>query len=111
MKNSLNLKVLGLSLLLTASCSTSPLSPKVSSNTLLESKDSNLVLIAPGIPGIPEKAFFPIHPSLEGVYYSWRNCNFIGLNCKYKEVLFKWDSPEVKWMKANDMGMMKRPMP
>jgi hypothetical protein len=74
-------------------------------------------LKAPDVP-LPESAFFPIHPSLKGVYYSRRVCQgkFVLGVCfgKWvrKEDLYEFqDEAYQGWFKANDYGYCKRPSP
>lgn len=70
---------------------------------------------APKIPFIPEKAFYPIHPSGEGVYYSWRDCTkrfIVCLKWEYKEQLFRFDDKEAMgYFLHNDFGFKKRQAP
>jgi hypothetical protein len=74
-----------------------------------------LVRISPEIPFIPEKAFYPIHPNGEGVYYSWRECVRRFVVCtkwERKEVLFKFSDREAMgWFLNNDFGFKKRQGP
>jgi hypothetical protein len=53
-----------------------------------------------------------LHESGEGVFYSWYDCNWLGLNCKYKEVIFRFDDKQtMNWFLNNDFGFKKRARP
>jgi hypothetical protein len=70
-----------------------------------------MVYIGPDIP-LPEESFFPIHPDLDSTYYSWDDCNFLGFNCKHREVKYLYTDKKMQaWFKANDFGYCKRAKP
>jgi hypothetical protein len=77
--------------------------------------ETQLVSFNPDIPFIPEKAFFPLHPSGDGIYYSWRECGkrfIVCLRWDYKEIIFRFDDKEaMRWFQANDFGLKKRQGP
>ena len=107
-----SLNLVALSLLLITSCSNLQQSQKSSQVSLVKGSDTKVVRIGPDIPFIPEKAFYPIHSDLDGVYYSWRECNFLGFNCKHREVKFKFSDVEMmKWFKSAGFGFCDRPTP
>lgn len=74
-----------------------------------------MVHIAPDIPFMADKAFYPIEKDLNGVYYSWRECTRRIIVCtkwETKKVHFGFDNKEMmNYFKANDFGFYKRPQP
>lgn len=61
-----------------------------------------------------DDAFFPLHPSGEGVFYSWYECTRRIIFCvnQYREVIFRFDDPKVMgWFINNDFGLKKRERP
>ena len=104
------------SLLLIAACGTLETSPTLTTNTSSQNPNSpKLVIVNPNIPFDAEEAFFPLHPSGEGVFYSWRECERRILVCtkwRYKEVIFRFnDSNIMEWFINNDFGFKKRERP
>ena len=100
-----------LSLLLIAACATSPESQMPTQNTLAQTQllDGSL---GPKIPFDNEAAFYPIHPSLEGVYYSWDDCKYFGLKCVYNETLFRFDDKAaMQWFLIKGFGFKKLERP
>jgi hypothetical protein len=70
-----------------------------------------MVYIGPDIP-LPQEAFYPIHPDLDSIYYSWDDCKFFGLKCTHREVKYLFTDKAIQaWFKANDFGYCKRPKP
>jgi hypothetical protein len=95
-----------LSLNVIAACATSPTSQRPTTDISVQSSPP------PRIPIALEDAFFPIHPSLKGVFYSWDECRFWGLDCDYTEVLMDFNNPSMmKWFMDNDYGFAKRKKP
>lgn len=100
-----------LSFALIVACATSQTSPKPIISTSNQPSDS-VAAQAPKIPINADDAFFPMHATENGVFYSWEDCNWLGLNCKYKEVVFRFDDKAtMEWFKANDFGFKKRQRP
>lgn len=100
-----------LSLLLIAACATSPESQKPTQSTLAQTQPLNGSL-GPKIPFDSEAAFYPIHDSLEGVYYSWDECKYFGLKCVYEEVFFRFDDKAMmQWFFIKGFGFKKLERP
>ena len=105
-----------LSMLLTAACATSETSPTPTINTSpLNPSDMVAVYAGPKIPFNAEEAFFPLHPSGTGVFYSWDECTRRIIAClkwEYREIIFRFDDPPTMgWFINNDFGFKKREKP
>jgi len=109
-----------LSLLLISACATSnssqkPITSSLSQIQLSNSEQVDLVSIGPKIPFDNQNAFFPIHPSGKGVYYSWDECTRRILVCvkwEYKEVLFRFDDENMmNWFINNNFGFKRLERP
>jgi len=105
-----------LSLLLIGACATSEtsLTPTTSISPLSPS-DVITIHASPKIPFNTEEAFFPVHPSGQGVFYSWYECTrriVFCVNQEYREVIFRFDDPNIMgWFINNDFGFKKRERP
>jgi len=111
------LKAVGiLSLLLTVACATSKTSlTPITSISPLSPSEVVAVHAGPKIPFNADEAFFPLHPSGTGVFYSWDECVTRFIVCvkwEYREVIFRFDDPAVMgWFINNDFGFKKREKP
>jgi len=114
MKNSINalLAVSILNLSLITSCATRESSQKLLPSIDQKSLETNLGSDCPKIPINIEDAFFPLHESGEAVFYSWEDCKWLGLKCKYAEIIIPFSNKEaMKCFFNNDFGFKKRSRP
>jgi hypothetical protein len=70
---------------------------------------------APRIPFDTDRAFFPLHKDLDGVFYSWDECTRRILVCvkwEYREVKIPFSNAEMmRWFHAQGFGLKKLERP